>query len=555
MLLNINQKKFSIKLSLSVIFSLIVVTTTIGISIIFLKELSTTLHDDINTRIHDIASLGLSNIDVDLHDSLKNPEQEGTDSYNSIKKSLQQIRNCGSNIRYVYTLRRKNKDNYIFVVDGEESEELISHLGDKYNSINLEEFYTSENKIWIPENFYIDEWGYWMSGFAKIYSKTGKIVGILGIDVSANSIIERERVIYFRIGIIVALIIIFFIILGVILARKISKPLSILEKDMQQIMNLKLESSVPIRTIFKEIISIQKVEENMKVGLRSFKKYIPSDLVNQLLQNNIEAKLGGETKELTIFFSDIVNFTTISESMEPEQLAHYMNAYFEGLTKIIIEHNGTVDKYIGDAIMAFWGSPNEIDNHAFHASLAALECQSFLKAFNSAAELRNDPILKTRIGINSGMVVIGNFGYEDRMNYTAFGDNVNLAARLEGLNKQYGTNIIIGDSTYLAIKDKFATRKLDLVAVKGKLKGVFIYELIGLKNEISPIENNFLEIYNEGVNFYFNQMWAKSIEKFSDALLIKPNDLAIELMIYRCKVFLTDPPSGNWDGINHLKEK
>ncbi len=554
MKLRLLQKKYSIKFSLSIIFSMVVLITSVFISFVFFSKMRSTMREDIAIRIHDMAAVAAHQIDIDLHASLTKPDQENNEAYKAIKKSLQQIRNGGTGIRYVYTLRRLSKNNFVFVVDGEEDAKLISHLGDVYNSFDIERPYSSGDTAWVNKEFDIDKWGTWKSGFIKLYNSKGEVECVLGIDVSADYILQREHNVFIGIVIIISLIVLVCMLFGIYLAREISKPLLLLERDMRRVKELKLNSNVEIKTIFSEIMSMKDAEDNMKKGLRSFKKYIPADLVNQLLLKNIEANIGGEKKELTIFFSDIENFTTISESMDPEVIAEYMKDYFEGLTKIILKHNGTVDKFIGDAIMAFWGAPNDMEDHAYNAALAALECQEFLQQFNQEAQKSGTPILITRIGLSTGEVVVGNFGYKERMNYTIFGNHVNLANRLEGLNKFYGTEIIISDSTYKQIADKFIFRKLDLVSVKGKKEGIFIYELVGLADFVSEDEEQFTLLFNEGMESYFKRDWDKAIRSFSSAIILNPNK-AVKIMIYRCRYYIATPPPDDWDGTTSLMEK
>src|SRR6185437_1039257 len=181
-------------------------------------------------------------------------------------------------------------------------------------------------------------------------------------------------------------------------------------------------------------------------GLRSFGAYVPRDLVRAVLASGERAELGGKTKELTIFFSDLAGFTTLSETLAPEALVELLGGYFDEMTRVIQSHGGTIDKFIGDAIMAFWNAPGDEPDHAARACQAALDCQAKLDAMRRAdARLAG---LQARIGLATGSVLVGNIGASDRMNYTVMGDTVNLASRLEGLNKAYGTPIMIAETTF-----------------------------------------------------------------------------------------------------------
>ncbi len=228
-------------------------------------------------------------------------------------------------------------------------------------------------------------------------------------------------------------------------------------------------------------IVIYKVltEEKEKYKIKSmFSKYVSKEHVEQLIKNPEKLKLGGEKKLLTVLFSDVRSFTTISEAMTPEELVSHLNEYLSEMTKIVIDTGGTLDKYVGDEIMAFYGAPVEYPDHAYKACKAAVIMMDRLHELQEKWKKEGKPPLNIGIGINTGEMVVGNMGSEARMDYTVMGDAVNLGARLEGTNKMYGTNIIISEFTYEHVKDKVIVRELDFIRVKGKLKPVRIYELL-----------------------------------------------------------------------------
>jgi adenylate cyclase len=228
-------------------------------------------------------------------------------------------------------------------------------------------------------------------------------------------------------------------------------------------------------TFISLIVFKVMTEEREKRKIReTFGKYVSPKVVDQLLQDPPE--LGGVDKELTVMFSDIRAFSTLSENMSPQELVNHLNVYLAAMTDIILEYGGTLDKYIGDAIMAFWGAPLSMADHAERACACALKQMEKLKELNASWPV--DKRINIGIGLNSGVMTVGNMGSNLRMNYTLMGDNVNLGSRLEGTNKEYGTNIIISEYTYGLVKDKFVVRELDNVRVKGKNKPVGIYELV-----------------------------------------------------------------------------
>lgn len=222
-------------------------------------------------------------------------------------------------------------------------------------------------------------------------------------------------------------------------------------------------------------------QQEKKYIRQTFSKFVSKSVVDELLKDPSKIKLGGDKKILTVLFSDIRGFTSISEKLTPEELVEHLNIYLQGMTDIVINTDGTLDKYIGDAIMAFWGAPIEMDDHPLKACKAAIEMMEALKVMNHRWEKEGKPVLDIGIGINTGDMVVGNMGSSSRMDYTLMGDNVNLGSRLEGTNKFYGTHIIISEFTYQYVKDDVIVRELDLIRVKGKALPVKIYELVDIK--------------------------------------------------------------------------
>jgi len=357
----------------------------------------------------------------------------------------------------------------------------------------------------------------------------------------------------YRIGTVILLLAFGFVVLavavGVYASRLVTKPLILLAEDVSRISRLELDSGSAIRTRINEMVNILDSVENMKKGLRSFKKYVPSELVLQLMQMKKEAVIEGEKRSVTLFFSDIAGFTSISEKLEPEQLVENLGAYFDGMSRIIQRSGGTLDKYIGDAIMAFWGAPNPHDDHASQACTAALECRAFLDELAVEWTRQGKPPFLTRIGVHTGEAIVGNMGYDERMNYTVIGDSVNLASRLEALNKYYGTDIIISADTYAAAGKDFVARKLDVVAVKGKEKGVLIYELIGRRATVDASKVRFVESFNSGVDHYLAREWREAAVLFEETYRQSgAKDIPSRMMLDRCAEFLKTPPSADWTG-------
>lgn len=265
-------------------------------------------------------------------------------------------------------------------------------------------------------------------------------------------------------------------------SKRISAPIVILSKEIDKMKHLDLASDLRIHSNITEIFMMDASIAALRNGLRSFARYMPRTVVQQLLEKGEEIKLGGEKREITVLFSDIAGFTSISESHSTEEAMSYLSDYFDALSKIIIQEEGIIDKYIGDSIMAFWGAPLDIEKPAVHACVAAIRCQRFLSQFNAERQKKGLPEMHTRIAINSGKVIVGNIGTAERMNYTAIGDVVNTAAHLQPVNKIYHTQIIITEETFNQLGGAFLVRPLDIFAPAGKVTKIKIYELVALLN-------------------------------------------------------------------------
>lgn len=289
---------------------------------------------------------------------------------------------------------------------------------------------------------------------------------------------------------------------------------------------------------------------------RMFSHYVSGALVNQLIDNPDKLKLGGEKRKLTILFSDIAGFSTFSEQMGPEELVQLMNEYLDAMTDVVIKNRGTLDKYIGDAVMAFWGAPISLENHAEMACITALEMQEELDKLQESWRERKLPEINVRIGINTGEVIVGNIGSRKRFDYTVMGDDVNLASRLEGANKQYGTFIMLNESTAELIKTKFVLRDLDFIKVKGKNKPARVFELIGRTEDPLAQEKLVnLSTYLTALNEYYNRNFIKAEELFNESLKRLPDDMPSKVYLERISYYMETPPPEDWDGSFTMKTK
>lgn len=279
-----------------------------------------------------------------------------------------------------------------------------------------------------------------------------------------------------------------------------------------------------------------------------FGQYIPSELVDEMSENPAACSMDAENRNMSVLFSDVRGFTTISEGLEPAELSDLMNAILTPLTGVIHENRGTIDKYMGDAIMAFWGAPLNDEHHARHALKAGCEMIERLQALKHEFKERGWPDINVGVGINTGEMSVGNMGSEFRMAYTVLGDTVNLGSRLEGLTKNYGVDIIVNETTKDAVPE-YVYRQLDKVRVKGKNEPVTIYEPVSLESEISAEEEIEIDEYDKALKFYYSQDWGKAKSKFN---LLKDsyNERKIyEMYLERIENYINEPPSKTWDGV------
>jgi adenylate cyclase len=285
-------------------------------------------------------------------------------------------------------------------------------------------------------------------------------------------------------------------------------------------------------------------------------RYMTQELAEQLLENPDAAKMGGDRKEVSVLFSDMRSYTTLTENLKAEEVVEMLNDYFEQMVDAVFQYKGTLDKYIGDAIMAVFGSPLPLGDHEWMAVQTALDMRHRLIHFNLRRVAKQQPPIRIGIGINSDIVISGNIGSSKRMEFTAIGDGVNLSSRLESASKQYGTDIIISESTYRPCADRVWVRELDYIKVKGKDKPVKIYELLGLQSDPIPTEKaQVIEHYHKGREHYLSRNFPMAMAEFGIVLSLNKDDKAAALHLSRCQHWLQNPPWDDWDGSWTLTEK
>jgi adenylate cyclase len=327
----------------------------------------------------------------------------------------------------------------------------------------------------------------------------------------------------------------------------------------QHSVNLSLNSIADVQDENKvcgALVVMEDISDEKRLKSTMY-RYMTQELAEELLKLD-DAKLGGDRKEVTILFSDIRGYTTLTENMEAEEVVRMLNEYFESMVDAVFKHKGTLDKYIGDAIMAVFGSPLPLADHAIMAVQTSLEMRGRLQELNELRKTTNECAIKIGVGINSDTVISGNIGSSKRMEFTAIGDGVNLGSRLESVSKQYGCDIIISDNTYKICQDSVWARELDYIRVKGRNEPVAIYELVGLRNDtINSAKLEVIEHYHKGREYYLKRQFTSALSEFVRALSADNQDKASMLYMSRCQHWLQSPPSNaDWDeGVWTFKEK
>jgi len=362
---------------------------------------------------------------------------------------------------------------------------------------------------------------------------------------------EQQRT---QVMVVAGLALLIAVMMTPILARRYSRPLEKLAEQSARVRELRLSDATDVQSPLREVSELAQANAQMITALESFSRYVPMDLVRQLMHRGEVARIGGRDAELTILFTDIAGFTSVSERMPPQELTVHMADYFSAMLEELHREHATVDKFVGDAIVAFWGAPEPDPNQARHAVRAVLRCHERLRRLSEEWKTRGLPALPTRFGLNAGPAVVGNVGAPDRLNYTVLGDTVNMASRLEALNGRYGTSILATGKVVEAAGPEFAWRRVDRVAVKGKTEALAIYEPLGEAARVSPAVLERARHYEEALAEYAQGCFAAAAERL-EALLREAPDPTAERLLRRCREYVATPPGPGWEGVTVYDSK
>lgn len=349
------------------------------------------------------------------------------------------------------------------------------------------------------------------------------------------------------VGILFGAIIVILVIIGYIIYTFVSFDVGIIRNVLFPVLSLlSVYLAITIYKYFNEF--------NQRRFLRkAFAYYVPPSVLEEIIKSPEQLSLGGQQCVMTVLFSDIEGFTSLSEDMSPEEVSQMLNYYLTRVSKQIFEYNGVIDKFVGDAVVAFWNAPLTDEDHAMNACRAAIGMRHEVRMMQEEMKKMGVEHFNARIGVNTGEMVVGNMGSDMRFNYTVLGDNVNLGSRLEGINKQYDTGVMIAESTYQAVKGRVVARRIDTVVVKGKKKGVNIYELLGIGDPTGQ-EADLIEQFEAARKLYEKGEFKKAHTQFEHLAGMYPDDGPTKIYLNRCQEFIDHPPT-QWEGIYRLTNK
>jgi adenylate cyclase len=433
--------------------------------------------------LHTSVNVCSSILDPDEIDSLTKYEQEQSEIFINYRKQIVSIKNQIENIKFVYIVRQTGT-NITYIMDCGDDVSEQAKLGEVYDDAGdgLKELFKNlKDEIHFESDYYTDKWGTFLSAYKPVF-KNGKLIYAVCSDIKSVDADYYIRV--YKIKFTFVFIGMFSVILPIVfwVTNAIRKPLYKVRDEILKLKDLDVNEHIDFKSNITEVNDMIEATDKVKTGLRSFAKYVPDKVVKQLITQGKDAKIGGEKEYVTILFSDIEGFTSISENNDVHEVVTSLNEYFDIYVKCLEESGATVDKFIGDAVMAFWNAPNKVENHEFVSVKTAMEIVKEIDNLNQKWKSEGKKfIFKTRIGINSGEVIVGNIGSTNRINYTVTGDPVNLASRLEAANKQYNTKILVSESIYNKTNNLIDYYYIDTVKVKGKEVYVKVYQPVKLK--------------------------------------------------------------------------
>jgi adenylate cyclase len=459
-----------------------------GLSLAVQYELARrTMFDALRAKALSVAATTASLIDGDLHRQLQKRDDEDTPAFHQLEAALRRARDANRRddtyIKWVYTLMpsRENPNVLVYGVDAEENFADKSHIGDVYRRITGAQVRYGE--LYAEDALHTDPWGTWLSAYAPVKDSTGQVVCVVGVDYSAQRVTLKMRPLF--IGLLLSLVVgaLLGMLVAGVQASHVSRPLMALKRAVEAIGKGDLETQVAV-VGNDEFGAVGRAVNTMVEGLReremvktAFARYVSGQVLDTVLSSGQMPAVAGTRRRVTLLFSDIRGFTGIAENLRPESVVELLNEYFESMVDIVFRYHGTLDKFIGDGLMVIFGAPVDDPDQEEHAVQAAIEMQQEVHRLSRKWALAGRAEIRIGIGINSGHAIVGNIGSNRRLEFTAIGDTVNLASRLESATKELAVDILISEYTHDAVRGAFQMERRGEIHVKGRTEPVVTYSV------------------------------------------------------------------------------
>lgn len=479
------RTKVVLALSLLTIF-------TNGLLLLLSNRGASALHlAQIRSKVLSIATTAALSVDGGKQDQLRTTADESSESYRQLEETLRRVREANRRddvfAKFVYTMRPDPADpqKWTYVVDAEEKGDQKSHIGDpvEYKSDDKTGFSLQAPRA--ETAFSTDQFGTWLSANAPIHDASGKAVGVLGVDIDAAGVLAEQKRLLTSGLLALGVAVVVALICSLALSRWVSAPLSRLKTAVEAIAQGKLDTRVEIKT-HDEFGEVGVAINGMAAALReretlkgALARYVSQHVAENIIADNKLPDLKGDRRRITVLFCDIRNFTRFANALPPEEVVAFLNEYFAEMIEAIFKNHGTLDKFLGDGLMAVFGAPLDDPQHEMHAVMAAREMQVRLQKLRERWQEDNRAEIASGIGIHTGDAIVGNIGSEQRMEYTAIGDTVNIASRLETATKEHGCEILLSESTAEALGDAFSLRRIGDIECRGVAQPLTIYTVEG----------------------------------------------------------------------------
>ncbi len=479
--------KFRTKVSVGLV-SLALFTNGVLLTLMYYQARAS-LVTQIQSTVLSIAESAAALIDVEVYQQIRVRADEDSEAYRHTEGYLRRVRDANRRgdvrVQYLYVIARdaKNPKAAYFVVDAEEEGENKSHFGEAFKSIDASTL--DFNAAQVPPRFVRDQWGTWLTALVPIRDRNGTSVGLLGADINADDVLDRLRWLLLSGLVAMALSVALAIGVAVLAARRLTKPLTVIGDAVRAVGSGQLTTQVAwksndefseLAASINEMVAGLRQRENLKATLVH---YVSREVADEILASGKMAELRSERRKITVLFADVRGFTSLSENMSPEEVVSLLNDYFEKMIDAIFRHKGTLNKFLGDGFMAMFGAPVDDLYQEEHAIRAALEMQQSVRELREKFQRHGLKDFRIGIGINTGVAVVGNIGCSQRMEYTAIGDSVNTASRLETKTRELDVDTLVSEYTYVAVRNLFRFTKGDLLHVKGKAESIQVYSVDG----------------------------------------------------------------------------